>query len=98
MEHPVTIIWFERCYLAAVGLRIVSAQLMLTDTVLAGNNAAGIFAKGATAVGRVGGSTITGNNISVQITGGASLFTYGDNRVDGNTTNAAFTLPVIAEH
>ena len=29
---------------------------------------------------------------------GGSIFSYGDNRVDGNTTNSAFTLPVIVTH
>ena len=72
-------------------------SLMLTDSIVAGNNVTGIFAKGE-AVARVGNTTITGNNAALTIGGGGSIFSYGDNRVDGNTTNSAFTLPVIPTH
>jgi len=72
-------------------------SLMLTDSIVSGNSVTGIFAKGE-AIARVGNTTITGNNAALTIGGGGSIFSYGDNRVDGNTTNSAFTLPVIVTH
>ena len=56
------------------------------------------MAKGAASVARVGNTTITGNLDALSIAGGASIFTYGNNRVDGNTNDTAFTLPVIPTH
>ncbi|WP_345840374.1 right-handed parallel beta-helix repeat-containing protein [Sphingomonas oligophenolica] len=74
------------------------ATLMLTDSVVSGNGTTGIFSKGAASVACVGNSTITGNNAALTIGSGGSIFTYGDNRLDGNTADTAFTLPVIAKH
>ena len=74
------------------------AALMLTDSTVSGNATTGIFAKGPASVARVGNTTITGNNAALSIGSGASIFTYGDNRLDGNTSDTAFTLPVIASH
>jgi hypothetical protein len=73
-------------------------RLMLTDSVVSGNTLTGIIAAGATTIGRVGNTTITGNNAASAIGAGASLLSYGDNRLDGNTTDTAFTLPTIAKH
>jgi hypothetical protein len=70
-------------------------RLMLSDSVVTGNGTAGIIANGATTIGRVGGTKITGNNAALMIGGGASLFTYGNNQLGGNVTDTAFTLPVI---
>jgi hypothetical protein len=72
-------------------------SLMLTDSIVSGNSVTGILAKGEAAA-RVGNTTITGNNAALTMGSGGSIFSYGDNRVDGNTTNSAFTLPVIATH
>lgn len=74
------------------------ASLMLTDSIVSGNVATGIMAKGAASVARVGNTTITGNLDALSIGGGASIFSYGDNRVNGNTNDTAFTLPVISSH
>ena len=74
------------------------ATLTLTDSIVAGNVATGIMAKGAASVARVGTTTITGNLDALSIASGASILTYGDNRLDGNTNNTAFTLPVIPTH
>ncbi|CAN5742081.1 right-handed parallel beta-helix repeat-containing protein [soil metagenome] len=70
-------------------------RLMLSDSVVTGNGTTGIIANGATTIGRVGTTMITGNNAALMIGGGASLFTYGNNQLDGNVTDTAFTLPVI---
>ncbi|MEO7689611.1 MAG: right-handed parallel beta-helix repeat-containing protein [Sphingomonas sp.] len=74
------------------------ATLTLTDSIISGNAATGIMAKGAASVARVGTTTITGNLDALSIASGASILTYGDNRLDGNTNNTAFTLPVIPTH
>jgi len=74
------------------------ASLMLTNSTVSGNSTIGIFAKGAATVARVGNTTITGNNAALLAGSGGSIFSYGDNRLDGNTTDTAFTLPVIPTH
>ena len=74
------------------------ASLMLTDSTVSANSTTGIFAKGPATVARVGNTTITGNNAALSMGSGGSIFSYGNNRVDGNTTDTAFTLPVIATH
>jgi hypothetical protein len=73
-------------------------RLMLTDSIVSGNTTSGIIANGATTIGRVGNTTITGNNNALTIVGGALLQSYGDNRLDGNIVDTAFTLPVIVKH
>jgi len=72
-------------------------SLMLTDSIVSGNSVTGILAKGE-ATARVGNTTITGNNAALSMGSGGAIYSYGDNRLDGNTTNSAFALPVIATH
>jgi len=57
-------------------------------------------ANGATLTVRVANSTITGNSTGLLIVGGASVLSYGSNRLDGNPTvgaanNGAFTGAII---
>ena len=73
------------------------AIAMITDTNLFSNSNTGLTTNGLNARARVGNSTITINGTGVLITNGASAFTYGTNRLDGNFTNGAFTAPAIPE-
>ena len=51
---------------------------------------------GSSTVLRVGTTTITGCTTGVDV-GGGTINTYGNNRVDGNGADGAFTLPAIPE-
>jgi len=46
---------------------------------------------------RITQSTITGNGTGWQATNGGQLLTYGNNNVDGNTTNGAATTTIALE-
>jgi hypothetical protein len=71
-------------------------KLMLTNSTVANNAGQGIIANGTGVSARVGNTTITNNGTGVSIPGNfASLQSYGDNRLDGNGTDGAFTTPVI---
>ncbi len=73
------------------------AHLLLSNSVVS-DNSFGIIANGASTVGRVGGTTISGNDTALTTLSGASLYSYGDNLLDDNTTNSPFTLPAIVKH
>ncbi|HWT11144.1 MAG TPA: hypothetical protein VN231_00150 [Allosphingosinicella sp.] len=68
---------------------INEATISLTGT--------GIAANGSNARLRVGNSTITATTTGVSATGSAIINTYGNNRLDGNGSNGAFTLPEIPD-
>ncbi|HEX9964534.1 MAG TPA: hypothetical protein VGB04_06070 [Allosphingosinicella sp.] len=72
------------------------AILMINDSNISMNLNVGISSNGANATGRVGNTTITGNGTGILLNGGA-LHTYGNNRVDGNLPDGAFTLPALVE-
>jgi hypothetical protein len=72
-----------------------SAAVMLNGSRVAYNTTTGILASGGTARLRVSDTTITGNGTGVNFGGGAIVNTYGNNRLDGNTTDGAFTAPPI---
>jgi hypothetical protein len=75
---------------------------MVTDSIIANNSASGISANGSNIHFRAGNNTITGNafvsGAGVLLAGGAQVQTYLDNRLDGNTSDGAFTLPRIPKH
>ena len=73
-----------------------SLRVMLNGSTVANNSGIGVLASGATSLMRVGDTTITGNATGLSFGGGATVNSYGDNRLDGNTTaDGAFTAPVI---
>ncbi|MET1109907.1 MAG: hypothetical protein ABWX67_00125 [Allosphingosinicella sp.] len=73
--------------------------MMVTNSLIANNSAIGLGANGSTVLIRVGNTTITGNSFvagsGVVISNGAIVNTYGDNRLDGNNSNGAFTPGAI---
>lgn len=82
------------------GLAVVSSgtalNVMVAHSSVAHNGLNGIVAVGAGISVRVGDTSITGNAFlggaqAVVGASGASVFSYGDNRNDGNTSNGAFT-------
>ncbi|HRD29947.1 MAG TPA: hypothetical protein PLO65_16745 [Caulobacter sp.] len=68
-----------------------SATLMLTNSTVSQNTNFGIISNGATATVRVGNTVVTGNGTGLLAGGTGVLSTYGDNMVDGNTTNGVFS-------
>lgn len=71
---------------------------IVTNSDIAHNSASGIVSNGAGTTVRVGNSTFIGNAFAsgagVSVVSG-SIRSYGDNRVDGNLNDGAFTAPVL---
>lgn len=65
------------------------------DNSIAGQATAGIFARGATAIHRLGDNVIVSNGTGLQSVDGGRIFSFGDNLITGNATNGAPTEPVI---
>jgi hypothetical protein len=76
-----------------------TVKFMLTDSRVTLNSNQGIIVNGtpASANGRVGNSVITNNGTGLLVLGTAQLLSYGDNRLDGNTTDGAFS-GTVARH
>ena len=70
-----------------------TVQVMVRNCT-ASNNATGIRSNGSPAVVRVTRSTITANGTGLTAINSSSLVSYGDNNVDGNTTNGAATSAI----
>ena len=51
------------------------------------------MANGAVALIRASGNMITANGAALAISNGASIRSYGDNLIEGNSNVSAFTLP-----
>ena len=85
------------------GIQLVTAAgtgpavIMLVESVVFNNSAQGIRADGGSARARVGNSVITGNGLGVSIANAGAIFTYGNNKLDFNTTDGTFAAPPIAE-
>ncbi len=70
--------------------------VMLRNSV-ATNNGTGLSAVSNAAL-RVGHSVVAGNAVGVQVATGGVIFTYGDNDIDGNTTDNTGGLTPIVPH
>ena len=66
----------------------------MVRNVVASNNNTGIAASTSSTV-RVGQSVVTGNVTGVFTTGGGVLDSYGDNDINGNTTDNTAVLTLI---
>ncbi len=72
-------------------------NVMIANSVVSNNGTTGIVTAGSGIIFRVGNTTITGNATGVTAASGA-VNSYGDNRLDGNTNNGAFTGTVLPKH
>ena len=64
-----------------------AAQANVFDSQLFNNQpGSALVANGGLAFIRAGGNTIIGNGAAVSATGGSSIRSFGDNRVEGNST------------
>jgi hypothetical protein len=68
-----------------------SVVFMIDQTKITNNSAAGLFSSGSNAGMLARNSTVYGNAIGLDAASGGALYTYGNNSVNGNTTNGAFT-------
>jgi hypothetical protein len=72
------------------------ATVMVNQSAISGNNF-GIRSIGPNGTIRVADSVITGNTTGLSITSGGLIHTYGNNRLNGNSAEGAFTLPPLPE-
>ncbi|MGI8567852.1 MAG: NosD domain-containing protein [Methylocella sp.] len=79
-----------------VGAGSAATAIMLRD-VVASNNNTGLAATASSTL-RVGHSVVTGNVTGVFSSGSGVLDSYGDNDIDGNTTDNTGILTVILPH
>jgi hypothetical protein len=69
-----------------------TVKFMLINSTVSNNTAQGIIANGTGVSARVGNTTITNNGTGILLPGAtATLQSYGDNRLDGNAADGAFT-------
>jgi hypothetical protein len=66
-----------------------TASLMLDRLTISGNGGTGIAAQSAGALINLSDSTITGNVLGIQATGGGSVVSFGNNRNFGNNVDGA---------
>jgi hypothetical protein len=71
-----------------------SVTVMIRDSVMANNSNEGVLVQNTGATVRITRSTITENRTGFSATGGGALISYGDNNVDGNTTDGAPTSTI----
>jgi hypothetical protein len=74
-----------------------TVKFMLTDSQVTLNAGQGFIVNGAptSANARVGGTTITNNGTGVLVLGTAQVLSYGDNRLDGNINDGAFSGTIV---
>jgi parallel beta helix pectate lyase-like protein len=61
---------------------------VLVDASVVSANGQGL-ATGAGGIVRVSNSSVTANNLGINTAGGGSVYSYGQNRLDGNTSNGS---------
>jgi hypothetical protein len=74
-----------------------AATAVMLRNVVASNNSTGLEAK-KNAILRVAHSVVTGNGTGVETLTGGTIFSYGDNDIDGNTNNNTAVLTSLAMH
>lgn len=72
-----------------------SATLMVSDSSITSNKGAAVAVEGIQNRVFVSNSVIFGNGAAFNATNGGSILSYGDNRVDGNTSAEKFSGPVV---
>ena len=74
---------------ADAGLGTVT--VLADNLTISQNTATGVRGIGTGATIRIGNSAITGNGIGVKSASGATVSSYGNNRLNGNTSDGTFT-------
>jgi len=68
-----------------------SSVVLITDQTKVSGNLAGLFAGGSNTGILARNTTVFNNTVGLDTANGGTLYTYGNNSVNGNTTNGAFT-------
>ncbi len=76
---------------------ITTTTALLLSNVVASNNNTGLAASTSSTI-RVGQSVVTGNVTGVFTTGGGVLDSYGDNDINGNTSDNLSVLTLISKN
>jgi hypothetical protein len=92
----VTIANSEASNNSSVGVGATSATVLLHSVVASNNNTGVVAATSSTLL--LAQSVVTGNATGVFLTGGGILNSYGDNDINGNTTDNTGILTVIPTH
>lgn len=72
--------------------------ITINDTVIVNNSGIGLLGDGASATMRVGYTTISGNATGVSRLNASQIVSYGDNRLNGNTSaDGTFLLPNVGK-
>jgi hypothetical protein len=75
-----------------------AVNVTVVDSEASNNNVTGVVAAGPNAILRVAHSVVMGNFTGVNTVGGGILNSYGDNDINGNTTDNVGVLTVIPTH
>jgi Right handed beta helix region len=71
---------------------ITAVDMTIENSVASNNNlGSGLRVSGANGTMRITNTTVTGNSVGLDISAGASLISFGNNRIAGNGTNGAPT-------
>ena len=81
------------CGTAGPGAFNVGAQLSGFRNSITDSNGVGVFVRGSNALQRMSQTEVTGNQVGLQQLDSGQLKSWGDNRVDGNVTNATAGTP-----
>ena len=73
-----------------------TSQLFLRDSVVTNNASNGVIVSGPGSTVRVANTSITGNGTGI-VTFNTGIKSYGDNYLDGNTTDGSFTAPNLVK-
>jgi len=75
-----------------------SAIVNVNDSVITDNPGTALSVNGASAIIRVGNTTIATNGSATGIAGGGTISSFGDNRTVGNSFPPAFTPPTLTRN
>lgn len=79
-----------------VALGATSPVRMMLNRVLSANNLGeGVRSVGAGAVVRIGSSAVTANGTGLVVSGGGQIQSYGNNQINGNTTDGSPTAVAL---
>jgi hypothetical protein len=94
-SFKVTVVDSEASNNFAIGVGATSAKtaVMVRNSVASYNGIVGLDAE-VSAIIRVAHSVVTGNNTGLLAPNGGTLDSYGDNDIDGNTTNGSPTATI----
>lgn len=73
------------------------ASVALDNTILSGNSTAGVRANGAMGTVRLSSSVVTQNGVGLETAAGGIVYSYGNNRMAGNTGGVGSATTAVAQ-